>query len=700
MGTAQHMAGLKPLESDELKELRGTKNRLVIFNKDYGGRSKDLPIDDSNNVTVSNWRRTAKKGLAFQANSVTFTSPGPNGGSGVVGSVSGVAFKDSVLVKNKTFTIDLLGLPGLPYAATLRKPDIREAFREAFKLKGLSPISFTDLDFDVLDGFVGRGSVLPDSKLLRNADIGLVLDGSGVGVEASISGGDLDLPGPLQVTGGSLAVSAGSEGLAVKGRINFEIEKLAKGFIGATAAAGSGQPSVELEGELTFDQKMFTKAQLGLSYRDGRWGVRGELGIGPGKVTGIESASAKVDVTDDTVTATGEFETSLKGIDKGTLGFRYKPETGMEISGEILLGQGIPGIRGGKLAATVKDGPDGWSLAGDVTAEPAVPGLTGAVKGTYADGAFGVEADLAYEHGLAKGTVKAGLTNRTLGEDGLPTGLVAKDGTLTAYGGGTVTLAITPWLQGTVGLRLTPKGEIEVTGQVALPDHFEVFGEKTVERKVISIGIDLPIVGVAVAGQRIGIFATIQGGLTASAGFGPGQLRDVKLAVTYNPNRPDDTHVTGGGAFVVPARAGLRLQVDGGLGAGIPVVSATAGVSIYGEVGLEGAASAAAAIDWTPRTGIVLDACGEVFVEPKFRFGVDAFVDVTADAVFTEFELYRRTWKLAAFEYGSNLRFGLAFPLHYESGKPFDLSFDQIQWTYPQINPSDLLGGLMKQLVG
>jgi len=29
-----------------------------------------------------------------------------------------------------------------------------------------------------------------------------------------------------------------------------------------------------------------------------------------------------------------------------------------------------------------------------------------------------------------------------------------------------------------------------------------------------------------------------------------------------------------------------------------------------------------------------------------------------------------------------------------------DVSFDQIQWTYPQIDPSDLLGGLMKQLVG
>jgi hypothetical protein len=130
------------------------------------------------------------------------------------------------------------------------------------------------------------------------------------------------------------------------------------------------------------------------------------------------------------------------------------------------------------------------------------------------------------------------------------------------------------------------------------------------------------------------------------------------------------------------------------------VVSATAGVSVFGEIGVAGAASAGATISWTPIAGIVMDARGEIFVEPKFKFGIDAFVDVSADLWLTTIELYHKKWSLASFEYGSNLRFGLMFPLHYESGKPFDLSFDQIQWTYPQIEPGELLGGLMEQLVG
>ena len=420
----------------------------------------------------------------------------------------------------------------------------------------------------------------------------------------------------------------------------------------------------------------------------------------PDKIKGIKKASATVKVTEDTVTADGEFETSIKGVDKGKLGFKYNEATGMEITGEIILGQGIPGIKSGKLDATIKEGPTGHSLSGDVTLEPSVPGLTGTVTGRYEDGAFLVEADLGYEKGLAKGSVKVGLTNQAVGADGKPAGPPKPDGSLRVYGGGTVTLTLTPWLQGTVGLKLTPRGEIEVSGEVALPSTFEVFKERAVEKQLLSIGIDIPIIGVAVAGQRIGIFATIRGGVSISAGFGPGELRDVALKVTYNPAKPDDTTVSGRGNFVVPAHAGLRLSVDGGLGAGIPIVSATAGLTVFGEIGVAGAATAGVAITWTPRSGIVLDAKGEIFVEPKFKFGIEAFVDVSADLWITTIELYHHKWKLADFEYGSNLRFGLSFPIHYESGKPFDLSFDQIQWTYPHIEPTELLGGLMKQLVG
>ena len=307
---------------------------------------------------------------------------------------------------------------------------------------------------------------------------------------------------------------------------------------------------------------------------------------------------------------------------------------------------------------------------------------------------------VGYERGIAKGSLTIGVTNAPVGEDGKISGPPLPNGALKAYGSGLVTLRMTPWLQGTVGLKLKPNGEIEVSGEVAMPSTFDLFPEKPIDRKLLSIGVDIPIVGIAVAGQRIGVFATVQGGLSLSASFGPGQLRNAALKVTYNPDHPDDTTVTGTAQFYVPASAGLRLFVFGGVGVGIPVVSATAGLTVFGSIGVAGAASADALVTWTPTAGVVLDAKGEIFVEPKFKFGVNAFVDVSLDLWVDTIELYHHEWKLAAFEYGSNMRFGLTFPLHYESGKPFELSFEQVQWTYPQIDPLDVIGGLVKELVG
>ena len=94
----------------------------------------------------------------------------------------------------------------------------------------------------------------------------------------------------------------------------------------------------------------------------------------------------------------------------------------------------------------------------------------------------------------------------------------------------------------------------------------------------------------------------------------------------------------------------------------------------------------------------MLDARGEIYVEPKFRFEIAGFVDVSADLWLDTIELYHKRWQLAAFEYGSNLRFGVAFPIHYEEGQPFRLSLDQVQFTYPAIDTKELLSGLIDRI--
>jgi hypothetical protein len=79
------------------------------------------------------------------------------------------------------------------------------------------------------------------------------------------------------------------------------------------------------------------------------------------------------------------------------------------------------------------------------------------------------------------------------------------------------------------------------------------------------------------------------------------------------------------------------------------------------------------------------------------RLSVDAYVDVSADLVLTTIELYSERWNLAAIEFGSNLRFGINFPIHYKEGEPFDVSLDDIEFTVPDIDARSLITGVLDQ---
>jgi len=85
-------------------------------------------------------------------------------------------------------------------------------------------------------------------------------------------------------------------------------------------------------------------------------------------------------------------------------------------------------------------------------------------------------------------------------------------------------------------------------------------------------------------------------------------------------------------------------------------------------------------------------------LERKLKFDVAGFVNVEADLLFKTITLYEKKWQLASFEFGSGLRFGVKFPIHYEEGKPFNVSLDDLQFTVPDIDPLDLLSRLIDQI--
>ena len=572
---------------------------------------------------------------------------------------------------------------GSRYAGYLSVTRFQAAFEE-LSAKHTSPIRITQFDLSQ-GGLQVHGRIEPTIPLVRDTHLEFGVEDGQLKIWKTFALGDFDVPSPFQVDDVTLTLAYGSrDALTLEGRIDFGIENLGEGHLEAAASSASG---FALEGAFDFDTELFDPARAEMRYRDGQLSLSGEIGIPRGKVPGIAGATVTADYTEgEGFTATGEATLDIPGVERGTLNVSQSEAEGFSIGGTFQLGNDIPGIRGGTLSATLRRRPEGegYTVSASGEAEPDIPGFDSTLAVRYQDGAITLEATAAYERGLLSGQVRFGATNRTLDAEGNPTG--EPGGELIAYGGGEVTLRIAPWLEGTAGIRFAPDGEVTVAGEIGLPDQIELFPRKEIRKDVLSIDIPIPI--------GPGIFAEVGGGLDAHAGIGPGVIDQLRLGVEYTPSREQDTRVTGDAHLNVPADAGLRLSVHAGIGLGIPAASVSGGLEIGGELGLEGAAEAGVHIDWMPSEGLEIDAFGRLSAQPKFTFDVSGYVEV--EALF--FTIYEERWELASFELGSNLTFGVRFPIHYREGEPFDIALDDVEFEVPDVSPRQILDDLMDEI--
>lgn len=675
---------VKVAGDEKMKELRGTEETPIVYSREFGGTRRKKGDTRYN-----------RKDSTFQITDIVEKA----GAGDVVGYIKGYAFKTTPGAKksDKTGlkTIDMLHLPGVEHGGRVNQSMIQSEVK--LELDAMSPVVFDRLELDVAAGLSGEGRVpKPTLSFLKNVDIRVLVDPDGIWLATIFDAGSVSMPGPLQITGGALILAGNLRELKAEGQLDFEIKDLATGYLRAKVSSHDGG-ELELEGKVAFDTNLFSRAEIAVGYTSSKgWYLEGDLEVEEKKIKGVKHGKAHVRLDGEKLSATGEIVPTLKAIEHGTMALEHTPEKGTVITGDLKLGK-VTGVKSGNVHVQVTRDPAGtWSFGGEIVAEPSMPGVEGQIHGQFLDGAFAADTDLAYNRGMLHGRVQIGATNQGVTAEGKPDGKATDK--ITVFGGGSVTIRLAPWLQGTVGLQLKPNGEMVVIGEIGLPDAVDLFPEKAINRNIFKIGIDIPIVGVAVAGQRVGIFATIQGGLDAEAGIGPGQLKALGVKVTYNPEREADTRVEGKASLFVPAHAGLRLFVRGGVGAGIPLVSATAGVEAAAFLGIEGFVGADVGVLWTPSKGLAIDAVGKISAQPKFKFTLSAFVLVELDLWVDTITLYENKWQLAAFDYGSDLAFGVSFPIHYEEGKPFDVSLDQVQFQTPQIDPGDLLAGLMEKL--
>jgi hypothetical protein len=685
---------LRALSKKEIEKagLSGSPDKLVIFTNEAGGGARKIPWGEG----ITKKKVNEPWGENFEITSITY-----NKGQG--GSITGVAFGEkegkAKPITAKLPPFDIQEKEGVDYGGFVPRASVTRAASSALTAKGLSPIQIEDAELSPEQGLVARGQILPSLQIFQGLQIPIIIDGNDIYISKVFSAGDFKLPGPIKVTDATLELTAGTRGIGATGEVLFKIERVGSGKIGAKASSRGGG-TLALFGEFNFDPKLFDEARLKVSYEDDAFGMEGHIAIKkPDKIRGIKSASADVSYDKGKLSASGSAELSIPGIKSAAINMSYSEAEGFMVGGAFELADNIPGIKsgGGEVQIKQKKDDEGYEITAHGKAVPNIPGISSSIDIRYENGAITIEGTVGYEKGMLKGSVTIGVTNRPVDEAGQPgDGPGGKE--LKIYGGGSVTIKIAPWLQGTIGIMFLPNGEIVVTGEVGLPGSIDLFPEKKFDKNLFTIKIDIPIVGVSVLGHNIGIFASIGGGLDLSAGIGPIQLQELGLSVTYNPAHEEQTTVTGRGKLHIPAHAGLRLFVRGGLGVGIPIVSAEAGLEIGAALGLEGALDAGVEVNWSPMQGLKIDAFGEVYVEPKLKFDVTGFVEVEADLLFKTITLYEKKWQLASFEFGSGLRFGVKFPIHYEEGKPFNVSLDDLEFQVPDIDPMDLLSNLIDQI--
>lgn len=556
--------------------------------------------------------------------------------------------------------------------------------------KGMSPVEFGHVGIAERQ-LVAQGRLTPTLPLLGATPIEITLRGRDIEFAHTFEAEDLRLPVPgLTIDQSTLTIGAGSAGLRADGQIGFSIAGAGSGVL---TARFNSRREFEAGGSFSFDTRLFDRATIDVWYRrsgDGAasFGGQGALGIDtPGRVRGIRSAEATVRLERGHIDATGRLQPQLPAVEQATLGLHQAPGESLRIDGTLQLGQGAPGLRSGQMGFELQQSEAGWRLRGSGQAEPAIPGLTARVALAWDDGVFDARGQGGFHHGMLGGQVDIGVTNRALGPDGRPQREgAAAAAPLVVYGGGQVDLQVAPWLRAGVGLRFEPDGRVGVSGELALPDRLPLFDRIQFDRPLLDVALQVPIVP--------GVVAEVGGSLSAQAGAGPGLVEHARLQVDYSPAHEERTHVRGEGQVRVPADAGLQLRLRAGIGLGVTGLSATGGLQIGGLAGVAGAATAAAQIDWRPGRGLVIDAEAGVSAQPRFVFTIAGYVNARVLGA----SLYDRTFDLAAYEFGSALRVGVYFPVHWAEGQPFTLDPGRVRFDVPPVDPRQLVAGLIRQV--
>jgi hypothetical protein len=691
----KQLENISPMDFKKVRTagLTGDATHLVIFNNRTGGKRFILDIANAKagEVPFSNTKFLP----GFKPTSALITPE-----QQTIVTLKGKLWSDNKLMEGHGMPIEvpISKMEDIPNTGVLNvrafSKKIEEMIKNGMKVKPFSPVRLSSCDVDDDGNILILGKIITDIPIIDGADIDIAIRGNDIRIEKTFYGDEFKLPGPVKIPQSSITFAIGSEsGISVSGSADIEIKNVAEGKITANAQTGTGaNSSFSISGYLDFDTEKFKPARLTVKYENKILTIGGELGIQPGKITGVKTASIIASYSNEgNFSATGNAELDVRGISKLILNASYSNEQ-LLIESDATLTNEIPGIRSGMVHVKILKTGDNWQVSASGTAQPAIPGIDSSLGIEFDNGALKIEGHASYNRGLLSGSVNIGATNRAI-IDGQPSGPPTDKFIL--YGGGNLTVQLTPWLKGTVGVSFSPAGEMTVSGKIGIPNPLEVFPVKRMKFPILpKTHLDIPIFAISLGVTSIGLVARLGWHLDAFANLGPGTLQQLELGIEYSPEHPENTVVTGHGLFVVGAEAGLQLKVNASIALDALVGGVEGGMVVSGKLALQSNASAGVDINWTPSSGLVLDAKFSETMSPVFKFYLGPFVRAWLGPFDWEWEE-----ELANYKFGSGLELGVDFPIHYKEGEGVNVNEDEIHFRRPDINVFDTIKGLVNSVI-
>jgi hypothetical protein len=479
----------------------------------------------------------------------------------------------------------------------------------------------------------------------------------------------LPIPG-LTIDPVTLTISVIDGAFSAAGLLGFKYGKLMTGSIDTRwqngALLGDGIVELHIPG--------IDKAEGQVHLRNGRFTGSVNVRKDKFKLPGVRDANLTAAIDENAIlTGSGSVGLEIPGLQHPTLLFTCNSQGNYAIAGSATAS--IPGVKDARIAITYANG----AFSGRGHAGFAIPGLdTAGIDLVYANGQFSGSGSVDFRKGKLGGHLQINLSPAHK-----------------LNGGGDLQYEIAPGLVAIVGMQVREDGSTHVQGELRLPDPLEIFPAKEFKKRLFGVSIDIPIFGISFGSTSVGVIANLTAAVNASAGVGPGQIRHSKIIAAFDPMKDLAAATFRASAeLYVPAHAEIAIVLSGGIGVSLLIVKAIGGISATGEVGLMGAL--AVPIDLKYIAGkFSVNGAAELFAQPRVRFHLDAFVKVQADLLVTTIDVYTKEWKLAAFEWGSDFKIGVRFPVHYTFGEPFTLSLNQLEFIAPQVDARKLVHDLL-----